>query len=60
MKKNKIPLNLQRISDKDLKIKKHEMDIHKTEKKNIYRDYFHSIPYEKFILASYWKKNKYY
>ena len=51
MKKNKIPLNLQRISDKDLKIKKHEMDIHKTEKKNIYRDYFHSIPYEKFILA---------
>ena len=57
--KNKIPLKLQRISYKDLKIKKHEIEIHKTERKNIYRDYFHSIPYEKIILASNWKKNKY-
>ena len=56
-KKNKIPLNLQRISDKDLRIKKIELKIHKTEKKNIYRDYFHSISFEKFILASNWKKN---
>ena len=56
--KNKIPLNLQRISDQDLKIKKLELEIHKTEKKGICRDYYHSIPYEKFILASNWKKNK--
>ena len=54
--KNKIPLNLQRISDKDLQIKKIEIKIHKTQKKSLFRDYFHSIPYEKFILASNWKK----
>ena len=54
--KNKIPLNLQRISDKDLQIKKIEIKIHKTQRKSLFRDYFHSIPYEKFILASNWKK----
>ena len=41
--KNKIPVNLQRISEYDLKIKKHELEIHKTEKKSICRDYYHSI-----------------
>ena len=54
--KNKIPINLQSISDKDFKIKKFELEIHKTEKKNIFRDYFHSLQYEKFTLASNWKQ----
>ena len=54
--KNNVPVNLRRINYKDLKLKKMEVEIHKTEKKNIYRDYYHFLPYERLILASKWKK----
>ena len=50
--KNEIPLNLKRISDNDLKHKEMEVEIYKSEKKNIHIAWFHMLPYENWISAS--------
>ena len=55
-KKNKIPKYLPKISEKDLKIKKKEVFLYKSVRKDIYKLWFHMIPYENWILASKWKK----
>lgn len=50
--KNQIPKNLTRISDEELEYKKKEIDIYKSQKKGIYKNLFHVLPYENWILAS--------
>ena len=55
-KKNKIPKNLSRISDKELDFKIKEINIYKSVINNIYKLWFHILPYENWILASKWKE----
>ena len=54
-KKNEIPKYLQRISEKELEIKKKEVFIYKSVRNTIYQLWFHMLPYENWILASKWK-----
>ena len=54
-KKNDIPLNLQRISENDLKYKKKEVEIYKSVKQYIYICWFHMLPYENWIYAPNYK-----
>ena len=55
-KKNIIPKNLSRISDKELDFKIKEINIYKSVINNIYKLWFHMLPYENWILASKWKE----
>ena len=55
-KKDKIPKYLPRISEKEFKIKKKEVCIYKSVRNEIYKLWFHMLPYENWILASKWKK----
>lgn len=57
-KKNEIPKYLPRITDNDLKNKIKAISLYKSVKKNIYRFWFHMLPFEKFILASEWKESE--
>ena len=50
--KHQIPKNLSRISDKELEYKIKAIDIYKSQKQGIYENWFHSLPYENWILAS--------
>lgn len=52
---NSIPKYLQRINDRDLEIKKKEVEIYKSVKRTIYKLWYHMLPYENWILASNWK-----
>ena len=54
-KKNNIPKNLKRISNRDLEYKKKEVSIYKSVKKIIFKLWYHMLPYENWILASEWK-----
>ena len=54
--KKKLPKNLRRISDKELSYKKKEINIYQSVIKNIYKLWYHMLPYENWILASKWKK----
>lgn len=54
-KKNNIPKNLKRISNRELEYKKKEVSIYKSVKKIIYKLWYHMLPYENWILASEWK-----
>jgi len=58
-KKNETPKYLPRISNNDLKNKVKAVSLYKSVKKNIYRFWFHFLPFEKFILASKWKKSQF-
>lgn len=51
-KKNKIPKNLTKLSDKELDIKLKEASIYKSSKNAINHWYNHMIPYENWIKAS--------
>lgn len=51
----KIPKNLSRISDEELKNKIKELNIYKSGKACI-RIFYHIIPYENWVLASEWKE----
>ena len=55
-KKSEIPKNLTRIKNKELKYKKREVSIYKSEKKTIYRAFFHFLQYENWIPASKYTK----
>ena len=53
--KDKIPKNISRICDEDLKHKIFEVSLYKTKRKSIYQSWFHMLPLDKLILASNWK-----
>ena len=53
-KKNQIPQNLTRISNKELDIKKKEINIYQSVINNIYELWYHMLPYENWVLASKW------
>lgn len=55
-KKKKIPKYLPRISDEELSYKIKEINIYQSVIKNIYKLWYHMLPYENWILASKWKK----
>ena len=55
-KKKNFPKNLPRISDEELSYKKKEINIYQSVIKNIYKLWYHMLPYENWILASKWKK----
>jgi hypothetical protein len=46
---------LKRITDKELDYKIKEVEIYKSAKEAIYKNWFHMLPYENFILATKWK-----
>ena len=52
--KNKIPKNLTRITKEDYNIKKKEIEIYKSVINNIYKLWYHMLPFENWILASKW------
>ena len=54
-KKKKLPKYLPRISDKELSYKIKEINIYQSVIKNIYKLWYHMLPYENWILASKWK-----
>ncbi len=54
--KKNLPKYLPRISDEELSYKKKEINIYKSVIKNIYKLWYHMLPYENLILASKWKK----
>ena len=56
-KKNEIPKYLPRISENELEVKKKEVYIYESVRGDIYRLWFHFLPYENWILASKWKKS---
>ena len=58
-KKNEIPNYLPRINDNDLRNKIKEVSLYKSVIKNIHKFWFHFLPFEKFILASKWKKSQF-
>ena len=55
-KKNEIPKDLSRISNKELRSKLQEISFYKSVKKEINKLWFHMIPYENWILASNWRQ----
>lgn len=50
-KKNEMPRNLVRISDKELSYKKREVSIYKSVRKTIHQIWFHFLSYENWISA---------
>jgi LmbE family N-acetylglucosaminyl deacetylase len=56
--KNKIPKYLTRISNELLIYKKKEISIYQSVINNIYKFWYHMLPYENWILASKWKELK--
>ena len=56
--KNKIPKYLPRISNELLIYKKKEINIYQSVINNIYKFWYHMLPYENWILASKWKELK--
>ena len=54
--KTKLPKYLPRISDEELFYKKKEINIYQSVINNIYKLWYHMLPYENWILASKWKK----
>ena len=52
--KNNIPEDLPRISDEDLEHKNQEVNIYTSVLENIYKFWYHMIPFENWILASEW------
>jgi LmbE family N-acetylglucosaminyl deacetylase len=54
--KTKLPKYLPKISDEELTYKKKEIHIYKSVIKNIFKFWYHMLPYENWILASKWKK----
>ena len=54
--KNKMPKYLSKISDEELEYKKKLVVIYKSKRDIIYKEYFHMLPYENWILASNWKE----
>ena len=57
-KKNKIPKNLSKITQKELEYKNKEISFYKNTKEGIDKYFIHVMPYEKFISASE-SKNQY-
>jgi len=55
-RKDKIPSNLLKITEKELEYKKKEISIYKSAKRGIDKYLIHVLPYERFILASKIKK----
>ena len=53
--KKKLPKHLPRISDEELSFKKKEVNIYQSVIKDIYKLWYHFLPYENWILASKWK-----
>ena len=53
--KKKLPKYLPRISDEELSYKKKEINIYQSVIKDIYKLWYHMLPYENWILASKWK-----
>ena len=54
--KKKLPKHLPRISDEELSFKKKEVNIYQSVIKDIYKLWYHFLPYENWILASKWKE----
>ena len=56
-KKNEMPNNLKKISDKEFAFKIKEVSLYKSVKEIIYKLWFHFLPYENWISAVNWEKN---